>query len=109
MSTTISYQRTGLSSVEMPATYANTIYEMVDDSGIAVKAKSVDFIISQSDLDTGGFGEPQLGDKVVIVSGVGTGSIYEALQLAGGNHYRPHDPHGNAVRIHTKQTGPCEI
>lgn len=108
LSTSISYQR-GATAVEMPATFGNTIYEVVDDTGKAVKAKGVDFIISVLDLANAGFDDPAEGDKITILTGADAGKIYEALMLAGDHHFRPHDPHGNAVRIHTKVTGPCEV
>lgn len=108
LSTVIQYRRDA-ATAEVLATFGNTIYEVVDDTGKAVKSKGVDFIVSVSDLVDAGFGEPLEGDKIDILSGDDAGKVYEVLMLAGDNPYRPHDPHGNAVRIHTKLIGPCEV
>lgn len=107
LSTDVNYRRGDL-QVDVPATFAATAFEVLDENGVAAKAKSVDFIIACSDLNENGFGEPQLGDKIAIITGKNSGQVYEVLELVGGGHYRPHDPYGNAVRIHTKLVDPCE-
>jgi hypothetical protein len=105
LSSGVTYKR-GAVEAELPAMIAFTSYEMLDERGAIVKAKSIDFVVSVADLAAAGLGDPQIGD--LILTGDAAESEYQVLQLPGTHHWEPHDPHGVALRIHTKLGGPCE-
>ena len=63
----------------------------------------MDFIVAADDLVLGGVkATPQVGDRIRMAAGEQT-LVFEVLDLAGSGHYRPADPYGTALRIHTKQ------
>jgi len=91
---------------EIAATLGKTDYEKLDQYGLPVGATATDFLISAADLPTGQagftatFGEPQVGDRVVL-----DGAVYEVLELPGQGCWRWSDGFGNTMRIHTKRIG----
>ena len=102
LSQTVTYQR-GSESVQLAATLGSTGYETSDDFGATVQARTTDFIVSADALVLDGHvSAPQPGDRISVAARTKV-LVYEVLALPGGEHYRPADPHGLMLRIHTKQ------
>jgi len=102
LSRSVTYVR-GAETVELSATPGNTLYEVMDESGATVQAKATDFIVAADDLVLNGVkATPQIGARIRMAAGDQT-LVFEVLDLAGSGHYRPADPYGTALRIHTKQ------
>ena len=101
-SQSVTYSR-GNSSVDVQATLGKTDYEVADESGLTVQAVATDFLISADQLVLDGIRTlPRPGDRIRLADGEQV-KVYEVLDLAGGGHYRPSDPYGVTLRIHTKQ------
>lgn len=104
LSRTVTYQRGG-ESVEIAATLGATSLEVSDEAGATVRTRQTDFIVSAAALVLGGVTvTPQVGDRILLPSGGGEKVlVFEVLALPGGEHFRPADPAGTALRIHAKQ------
>jgi hypothetical protein len=103
LSRTVTYQRGG-ESIVIAATLGATSLEVTDDAGATVRSPQVDFIVSADGLVLAGtVTTPQVGDRI-RVAGVALDQVrvYEVLALPDGKHYRPCDPGGRMLRIHTK-------
>ena len=99
---TVTYCRDG-ASAEVQATLGKTEYQVADESGLTVQAVATDFLISADQLVLDGIRTlPRMGDRIRLADGDQV-KVYEVLDLAGGGHYRPSDPYGQTLRIHTKQ------
>jgi len=97
----VTYSR-GNSSVNVQATLGKTDYEVADESGLTVQAVATDFLIAADQLVLDGIRTlPRPGDRIRLADGEQV-KVYEVLDLAGGGHYRPSDPYGVTLRIHTK-------
>jgi hypothetical protein len=102
LSRQVTYQRGG-ESVEIAATLGATSLEVSDEAGATVRTRQTDFIVSAGALVLGGaVVTPQVGDRILVPSG-GKVLVFEVLALPGGEHFRPADPAGTALRIHAKQ------
>ena len=102
MAGAITYRR-GADEAELPATAGQTVFEVEDTSGVLVKTVAQDFIVLTRDLVLGGERIlPQRGDRVRHGQGDAT-CIYEVLPFGDEGAYRFTSPHGNEIRIHTKQ------
>ena len=102
LSRTVTHQRGG-ESVEIAATLGATSLEVTDEAGVTVRTRQTDFIVSATALVLGGAAvTPQVGDRILVPSG-GKVLVFEVLALPGGEHFRPADPAGAALRIHAKQ------
>ena len=102
LSRTVTYQRGG-ESVEIAATLGSTSLEVSDEAGATVRTRQTDFIVSAAALVLGGAAvAPQVGDRILLPSG-GKVLVFEVLALPGGEHFRPADPAGMALRVHAKQ------
>ncbi len=90
-------------SVTVTATLGSTTYEVADEDGLLIQAKSTDFLIAASALVLGeGLVAPELGDRIIrTIDSVDV--TFEVLDLGGVGHYRPADQYGKVLRIHTKQ------
>ena len=98
----VTYSRDN-SSVDVQATLGKTDYQVADESGLTVQATATDFLISGDQIVLDGIRTlPRLGDRIRMPDGEQV-KVYEVLDLAGGGHYRPSDPYGQTLRIHTKQ------
>ncbi|MCE5327892.1 MAG: hypothetical protein LLG01_15910 [Planctomycetaceae bacterium] len=98
LSRQVSYIRGG-QSIEIAATLGSTRYDVVDDTGAVMQARSTDFIVSAAELVLGGqVVMPACGDRISL-----EGKVFEVLALAGGTHWRQCDPLGRTIRIHAKQ------
>ena len=105
LSKPVTYQRGG-ESVEVAATLGATSLEVADEGGVTVRTRQTDFIVSADALVLGGVEiTPQVGDRILMTAGA-LGEkvlVFEVLALPGGEHFRPADPTGTALRIHAKQ------
>ena len=101
MSQTVTYTRSA-ESVEMAATFGRTTYEVTDESGATVQAVATDFVVSAEAIVLGGERTlPDPGDQIRVSAG-GQTRVFEVMDLGGAGHYRPADPYGRMLRIHTK-------
>lgn len=101
---TVSYTR-DWETISILATLATTPYEVVTEEGLTLQAKAVDFIITTTDLVLAAQQtEPQRGDKIRMTVGSRVW-VFQVLDLGGEGHFRPSDPFGKMLRIHTKQIG----
>lgn len=100
--------------ITVTATLGATTYEVADEDGLLIQAKSTDFLIAASALVLGeGIVKPKLGDQIIRTIGgpvfvwpeVPVVVTFEVLDLGGVGHYRPCDQYGTILRIHTKQIG----
>lgn len=92
-------------TIAVTATLGSTTYEIADEDGLLIQAKSTDFLIAASALILGeGQVAPKLGDQIIRTVG-GEDLTFEVLDLGGVGHYRPADQYGTVLRIHTKQIG----
>lgn len=99
---TVTYKR-GAESISISATLGAMTYEVVDDHGLLVKARSSDFLIEAADLVFGGGKtEPKIGDQIRVTSGDDT-LVFEVLDLGGVGVFRYSDPYGKVLRVHAKQ------
>lgn len=102
LSRLVTYVR-GDQSVALPATMGNTTYEVQDDTGATAEAKATDFLISADQLVLGSeITLPVPGDRIRVTRGE-TVEVFEVMALGGAGHYRPCDPFGRLLRVHTKQ------
>lgn len=100
--TSVVYDRGG-QTVALEATFGRTDAERVDENGIGIRAEITDFIITAADLVIGGATTlPKRGDLIRHTAG-GVEKTYEVMTVGDG-HYRPSDPFGTMLRIHTKLT-----
>lgn len=101
LSKMVTYQRGG-DSLEIAATLGSTSYEVADEAGAVVQATATDFIVAADALVFGGVQvTPRPGDRFLVTTPTST-QEYEVLALGGAAHYRPCDPGGKMLRIHTK-------
>lgn len=102
LSRTVTYQRGG-ESIEIAATLGATSVEVTDEAGATVRTRAADFIVSADALVLSGeTATPRVGDRILL-SSEGKVLVFEVLALAGGEHYRPANLMGTALRIHAKQ------
>ncbi|MFB3894547.1 MAG: hypothetical protein ACE15C_21300 [Phycisphaerae bacterium] len=102
LSRQVTYQRGG-ASVQIAATLGAASLEVADEAGATVRTWQTDFIVSAAALVLAGVKvTPYVGDRILVPSG-GQTAVFEVLAIAGGEHFRPADPAGTALRIHAKQ------
>lgn len=102
MAQSVTYKR-DWESVVVTATLGSTTYEVADEDGLLIQAKSTDFLIAASALVLGeGVVTPKLGDQIIRTVD-SEELVFEVLDLGGVGHYRPADQYGKVLRIHTKQ------
>ncbi len=98
LSRTVTYHR-GSGSVQVAATLGSTTFEVQDQYGAIEKWESRDFLIASATLVLGDQTiTPQRGDR--IIDGA---KVYEVLAPGKEDVFRPSDPYGQTLRIHTKQ------
>ena len=103
-SRTVTYVR-GTDAVELSATLGQTTYEIADEYGATVEAKAADFLVSAANLVLGGTKAlPEPGDQIRVTAGDQL-QVFEVMDLGGAGHWRPSDPYGHTLRIHTKLVG----
>lgn len=96
---TITYVR-GNQAVEVTATLGNSAFESQNQSGVAERWESRDYLIPDADLP---FGEPLHGDKIVeTINGVAV--TYEVRTPRGVPLLHYADGFRLIVRVHTTQT-----
>ena len=101
MSDTVTIRR-GLATTPVAAILGATRHEIIDGDGQKSVVLSTDFLIVAADY---AFDEevtlPAVGDEVVATI-AGQTKTFEVSRFGGAPHYRPSDPHGVKLRIHTK-------
>ena len=103
-SRSVTYVR-GAETVELSATLGQTTYEVADQFGTTVEAKATDFLISAAEIALAGeMVLPEPGDQVRVTVGDEV-HVFEVMDLGGAGHWRPSDPYGHTLRIHTKLVG----
>ena len=103
-SRSVTYTR-GAESVELSATLGQTTYEVADEFGTTVEAKATDFLLSAVELVLASEqSQPQPGDRIRVTVGDEV-HVFEVMDLGGAGHWRPSDPYGHTLRIHTKLVG----
>ena len=103
-SRSVTYVR-GAETVELSATLGQTTYEVADQFGTTVEAKATDFLISAAKIVLAGeMVLPEPGDQVRVTVGDEV-HVFEVMDLGGAGHWRPSDPYGHTLRIHTKLVG----
>lgn len=101
LSQSVTYKR-GSDTVVLLATIGETDREAYDAEGFTVKSKIRDWIVQPSDLVLDAVEiTPRRGDQVIHVVGSKT-FTWEVLDIGGDKHYRPSDPYGNLIRIHSQ-------
>ena len=100
-SRSVTYTR-GAETVELSATLGQTTYEVADEYGTTVEAKATDFLVTAAELVLAGAKTlPEPGDQVRVTVGDEV-HVFEVMSLGGGGHWRPSDPYGHTLRIHSK-------
>lgn len=85
--------------VSVSATPGSTDYEVDDDNGLTLEAKSQDWIVAAADLVINDEQvEPQPGNRITSAAG----ETFQVLPLGALGHFRRCDPAGTMLRIHTK-------
>lgn len=88
----------GAASCPLGATFGRR-ETVVESGGLVEQHEQWDFVITAADLVLGGVVElPREGDRIEAA-----GRMYEVLPLPGQDCFRPCDPFGIQLRIHTKQ------
>lgn len=100
--TEITYAR-GVDSVNLTAVRGTTRAETSDGEGnMTVRTVIDDWIIEAAELVLAGeLTEPEDGDEIRLTEGEAT-YVYKVLPIAGEPCFRPSDPFGKRLRIHTK-------
>ncbi len=102
MSRGVIYQR-GEVTLDIAATIGQTVFEVDDGTGAALRVESRDFLITANDLQIGGqFASPQRGDRITETDGAAT-YVYEVMAPGDEPCWRYSDPYRRTFRIHTKQ------
>ncbi len=102
MSRMVVYQR-GEQTLQIAATIGQTVFEVDDGTGAALRVESRDFLITASDLVLGGQAvTPQRGDRITETDGDHS-YVYEVMAPGDEPCWRYSDPYRRTYRIHTKQ------
>jgi hypothetical protein len=101
LSRPVTYARGG-DSVELAATVGRTVFEIDDGYSGIEKWESRDYLVAAAELVLGGQTvAPQRGDRITDA-----GQVYEVLAPGKEDVYRPADPYGVTLRVHTKRVAP---
>ncbi len=101
MSRTVVFQR-GEQTLEVAATIGQTVFEVDDGTGAALRVESQDFLITASELVLGDQTvTPQRGDRITETDGDHS-YVYEVMAPGDEPCWRYSDPYRRTFRIHTK-------
>ena len=102
MTRPVVYQR-GALAVTIQATIGRTIFEMSNAQGVVTQVERRDFLVRAEDLVLGGTVVlPAPGDRIRETRS-GTVHVYEVMGAGNEKHFRPSDPDGLTLRIHTAE------
>ena len=102
VSTLVEYRRGPDVLANLAATFGRSQAERLGDEGFSTRSEFVDFIITAADLVLNGQAFlPARGD-VIAWTESGVEQRYEVASI-GDSHYRPCDPFGQRLRIHTQK------
>ena len=93
----------GASQATVSATIGRTLLKLDDGyGGIRMEWTDRDFLIQATEIDFGGGPvSPERGDRIQETAG-SVVSTYEVTAYGGDPPFRPSDPFGIVLRIHTK-------
>lgn len=101
-SQTVVYQR-GTLSVSLAATIGRTEFEVLTETGGAVRVVTRDYLLDAADLVLGGaVVTPKAGDRIAETVG-DEQHVYEATMVGAEPPWRWSDPHRQRLRIHTQR------
>jgi len=88
------------------AVRGSTRMETSNENGDIVQSKVTDWLIAAAKLLVNGLQvDPEEGDQIVFVNAIGRKETYLVLPIGGDKCFRPSDPYGNTLRIHTRLVG----
>jgi hypothetical protein len=98
------YQR-GAESVALSATVGRSVFQVVAADGLVEQVERRDYLIRAADLVLGGaVVVPEVGDRIRETIGARV-EVYEVMGAGQEKHFRPSDPDGLTLRIHTAHVG----
>jgi hypothetical protein len=94
----------GATDIAMNATFGQTNYESIDNSGVATSHVARDFIVAVSDMidDSDAAVLPRKNDTIAATIN-GVAGVFQVLELQGRCYSI--DQTGSMMRIHTKAIG----
>ena len=96
----VTYQR-GEQSIALNATVGRSMFQVVAADGLVEQVERRDYLIRAADLVLGGaVTMPQVGDRFRETVGDKV-QVYEVMGAGQEKHFRPSDPDGLTLRIHT--------
>jgi len=102
MTRPVVYQR-GALAVTIQATVGRTVFEVSNAQGVVTQVERRDFLVRAEDLVLGGvLVLPAPGDRIRETRG-GKVHVYEVMGAGNEKHFRPSDPDGLTLRIHTAE------
>jgi hypothetical protein len=100
----VTYQR-GEQSIALAATVGRSMFQVVAADGLVEQVERRDYLVRAADLVLGGaVVVPQVGDRIRETVG-GKVQVYEVMGAGQEKHFRPSDPDGLTLRIHTAHVG----
>ena len=102
MTRPVVYQR-GALAVTIQATVGRTVFEVASAQGVVTQVERRDFLVRAQDLVLGSTVVlPAPGDRIRETRG-GKVHVYEVMGAGNEKHFRPSDPDGLTLRIHTAE------
>jgi hypothetical protein len=96
----VTYQR-GEESIALNATVGRSMFQVVAADGVVEQVERRDYLVRAADLVLGSaVVVPQVGDRIRETVG-GKVQVYEVMGAGQEKHFRPSDPDGLTLRIHT--------
>jgi hypothetical protein len=100
----VTYQR-GEQSIALAATVGRSMFQVVAADGLVEQVERRDYLVRAADLVLGGaVVVPQVGDRIRETVGDKV-QVYEVMGAGQEKHFRPSDPDGLTLRIHTAHVG----
>ncbi|MCX5683757.1 MAG: hypothetical protein NT049_08740 [Planctomycetota bacterium] len=100
----VMYQRAD-ESVALNATVGRSMFQVVAADGMVEQVERRDYLVRAADLVLGGaVTMPQVGDRIRETVGDKV-QVYEVMGAGQEKHFRPSDPDGLTLRIHTAHVG----
>jgi hypothetical protein len=102
MTRPVVYQR-GALAVTIQATVGRTVFEVSNAQGVVTQVERRDFLVRAQDLVLGSTVVlPAPGDRIRETRGEKV-HVYEVMGAGNEKHFRPSDPDGLTLRIHTAE------
>ena len=94
------YQR-GEVSLTLNATIGRTVFQVLSAEGAVEQVERRDYLVRAVDLVFGGVRTVPLAGDRIRESRDGKEYVYEAVATGQEKHFRPSDPGGVTLRVHT--------